>query len=68
MGEHIRIAKPEVDIKPLVFIQVKIKNYNKGDRCLEGIEYFHFISVILQGFWGWNPKYRRGNVKRVRWV
>jgi hypothetical protein len=25
MGEHIRIAKPEVGIKPLVFVQVEIK-------------------------------------------
>ncbi len=32
------------------------------------IEYYHFIYVILQGFWGWNPKYKRGNVKGVSWV
>jgi hypothetical protein len=24
------------------------------------------FSVISQGFWGWNPKYKRGNVKGVR--
>ncbi len=29
------------------------------------MEYFHFIFVILQGFWGWNPKYREGNVNGV---
>jgi hypothetical protein len=32
------------------------------------IKYYHFISVILQGFQGWNPKYRGGNVKGVSWV
>jgi len=30
------------------------------------IEYYHFISVILQGFQGQNPKYIGGNVKGVR--
>jgi hypothetical protein len=29
------------------------------------IKYYHFIFVILQGFWGWNPKYKGGNVKGV---
>ncbi len=29
------------------------------------ITYFHFISIILQAFRGWNPKYRGGNVKGV---
>jgi hypothetical protein len=29
------------------------------------IEYYHFIFIILQRFRGWNPKYRRGNVKGV---
>jgi hypothetical protein len=24
------------------------------------IKYYHFISVILQGFLGWNPKYKGG--------
>jgi hypothetical protein len=32
------------------------------------IKYFHFISIILQGFWGWNPKYKGGNVMGVGWV
>jgi hypothetical protein len=22
------------------------------------IEYYHFIPIILQGFQGWNPKYK----------
>ncbi len=30
------------------------------------IEYSRFISVILQGFQGWNPKYKGGNVKGGR--
>ncbi len=25
-------------------------------------------SIILQGFWAQNPKYRRGNVKGIGWV
>jgi hypothetical protein len=29
------------------------------------IKYYHCIYVILQGFWRWNPKYKRGNVKGV---
>ncbi len=37
----------------------------KGHICLKDIKYYHFISVILQRFWGRNPKYRRGNVKGV---
>jgi hypothetical protein len=27
------------------------------------MKYSHFIFVILERFMGWNPKYRRGNVK-----
>jgi hypothetical protein len=26
---------------------------------------FISFSIIFQGFWGWNLKYRRGNVKGV---
>jgi len=34
-------------------------NVLKNKKC------YHFISIILQGFQGWNPKYRGGNVKGV---
>jgi hypothetical protein len=44
VGEEIETVKLEVDIKPLVLIQVEIQNYNKGNTCLEGyiILSFHF--------------------------
>ncbi len=44
---------------------LRLQNCSKGDKCLKGIEYSHFIFVIfvIQGFWGRNPKYRGGNVK-----
>jgi len=29
------------------------------------IEYYHFISIILEGFHRHNQKYRRGNVNGV---
>jgi hypothetical protein len=29
------------------------------------IKYYHFIFVILQGFWGQNPKNKKGDVKGV---
>jgi len=32
------------------------------------MKYSHFILVILQGFWGQNPKNKKGNVKGVGWV
>jgi hypothetical protein len=36
-----------------------------GETYVYNIKYYHFIFIILQGFWGWNPKYRRGIVKGV---
>jgi hypothetical protein len=42
-----------------------LQECTRGNICLKGYKYFHFIFVILQRFQGHNPKYRGGNVKGV---
>jgi hypothetical protein len=37
-----------------------------GEKIVyKDIKYYHFVSVMLQRFQGWNPKYKGSNVKGV---
>jgi hypothetical protein len=42
-----------------------LQNVVREINVWNDIKYFHFIYLILQRFWGWNPTYKGGNVKGV---
>jgi hypothetical protein len=59
MGEEITTAKLEVE--PLVLYNLRLQNYNKGDKCLQGyknlISFNYFTRISRMEL-----KYKGGNV------
>jgi len=63
---QVKIIEPKVGIEPLVVVHVEITKTIVEEHMFRRIRntLISFF-VILQGFRGWNPKCRRGNVKGV---
>ncbi len=65
MVVEIGIAKQNVDITTSFYVDWDYRPIVGEIDVWKDIKYFHFISIILQGFQGQNPNYKRGNVKGV---
>jgi hypothetical protein len=64
--EAIRIVDSKVGQNHWLLYKSRLQKLYLSNQNLKRLHsVFISFSIISQGFWGWNPKYRGGNVKGV---